>query len=691
MAKAEIAHVPYKFHHLPIVGGGFITGILFHPRVRGLAYCRTDIGGAYRWDEAAGHWTSLSEWIPAADANLIGVASMAVDPAHPDDLYLAVGMYTHADSPNGALLRSHDRGKTFERIALPFKLGANEEGRFAGERLAFDPAHPGTLYLGTPLDGLWRSVDSGTTWASVSSFPGHTDNGVGIPFVTSGPKKDGTTGAMYAGVSTAEDNLFVSEDAGASWRVVNGAPRGLLPNHAASDASGAMYLTYGNKAGPNGMTAGAVWRRSREGAWKDVTPETSGGGGGYGDVALDSEHEGTVVVSTMDRWKPGDTLFHSTDGGKHWVSLREKAKMDPALSPWLRGENGSVPMGHWMGAVAIDPFDSDHMLYGTGETIWATHDGGRADHGRSTQWTVGAEGIEETAVLSLESPASGAQIFAGLGDIGCFRADEVGAGAKIVVLGPPRLSNCDSVAVAAHATERVAMTGRVWSGTSHGGYSDDGGKTWKTFAAEPDGADKGGRVEISGDGGAIMWTTPAGVFGSRDNGASWQKLVEGQALEVVADHSAAGSFYVMDRSKGVLSSVSLGSGLKVLQKGLEHDLTMVPAVNAGELWMFGVDGVIRMRNGQLSKLRSVRSAYALGLGLTMAPGGPETIYLSGNVGGTNGVYRSHDEGETWVRIDDKDHEYGIIAPISGDPRVPGRVYLGTNGLGVVVGEPDASP
>jgi photosystem II stability/assembly factor-like uncharacterized protein len=681
---SEITRSSYRFHHVPFVGGGFITGILFHPSVKGLAYCRTDIGGAYRWDEAERRWTSLSEWIPMADANLIGVEGMALDVAHPDDLYLAAGTYTHDNSPNGALLRSHDRGKSFETIALPFKLGANEEGRFAGERLVIDPAHAGTLYFGTRLDGLWRSMDSGSTWARVSSFPGHTDNGVGITFVLFGPKKDGSAGAIYAGVSSAADNLFVSEDTGASWQMLNGAPRGLMPNHAVSDSDGDVYVTYGNKSGPNGMTAGAVWRRSKEGAWKDITPEMGGAGGGYGGLALDPEHEGTVVVSTMDRWKPGDTLYQTNNGGKYWVSMREKAKMDPAASPWLRNESGVVGMGHWIGAVAIDPFDSDHMLYGTGETIWATHNAHRADHGRSTDWVVGAEGIEETAVISIESPASGAKLFTGLGDIGCFRIEDAGP----VVLGPPRLANCDSVRVAALAPESVVMSGRVWTGASHGGYSEDGGKTWKPFVSEPLGADKGGRVEVSADGRSMVWTTSEGAFGSRDKGLSWQQLAEGGKLEVVADRSAAGNFFVMDQSRGVLSLLAIGSGMRQIQDGLEWGLHLVAGAAEGEVWMYGPTGVWRERGPELTKLGSVRAAYALGLGRAMVDGGPETLYLSGDVHGTKGVYRSSEAGKTWVRIDDKEHEYGVVAPISGDPRVAGRVYLGTNGFGVVVGDPE---
>ncbi len=655
--------------------------------MKGLAYCRTDIGGAYRWEDAARRWTALSEWIPAGDSNLVGVESMAVDLAHPDDLYLAVGTYTHAESPNGALLRSHDRGKSFETIALPFKLGANEEGRFAGERLIVDPVHAGTLYLGTRLDGLWRSSDSGTTWAHVNSFPAHTENGVGVAFVVAGLKRDGSPGALYVGVSSPGDNLFVSEDAGASWTLVNGAPRGLLPNHAAVDGSGAMYLTYGNKPGPNGMTTGAVWRRSKEGAWKDITPETAGAGGGYGGLALDRERDGAVVVSTMDRWKPGDTLFASTDGGKRWISLREKAKLDPAASPWLRNEGGVVGMGHWIGAVAIDPFDSERLLYGTGETIWATHDLRRADHGRATSWSVGAIGIEETAVLSLTSPSTGAQLYAGIGDIGCFRVDDAGASARPVVLGPPRLSNCNSVAVASQAPEHVVMAGRVWAGTSHGGYSDDSGRTWKAFVSEPLEAEKDGRIAISADGGAMVWTTYAGAFGSRDKGLTWQKLADGSDLEVVADRAAAGSFFVMDRSRGVLSKMVIGSGMSKIEDGLQYKLHMVAGAETDDVWMYGMEGIWRKKGGLLTKLGHVRMAFALGLGKALE-GGLEAMYVSGDVDGNKGVYRSSDEGATWVHLDDKDHKYGVVAPITGDSRVAGRVYLGTNGMGVVVGEPE---
>lgn len=70
----------YRWRNVVIGGTGFITGVLFHPRVRGLAYARTDIGGAYRWDDRAARWTPLLDHIGWDDWNLLGVEAMAVDP-----------------------------------------------------------------------------------------------------------------------------------------------------------------------------------------------------------------------------------------------------------------------------------------------------------------------------------------------------------------------------------------------------------------------------------------------------------------------------------------------------------------------------------------------------------------------------------------------------------------------------------
>src|ERR1035438_1692363 len=106
---------PYTWKSVQIVGGGFVDGIVFHPTARGVRYARTDMGGAYRWNEQTRRWDPILDWVPYEDLNLMGVESIAVDPADPDRLYLACGTYTNGGTPDGAILRSRDRGKTFER------------------------------------------------------------------------------------------------------------------------------------------------------------------------------------------------------------------------------------------------------------------------------------------------------------------------------------------------------------------------------------------------------------------------------------------------------------------------------------------------------------------------------------------------------------------------------------------------
>jgi xyloglucan-specific exo-beta-1,4-glucanase len=68
-----------------------------------------------------------------------------------------------------------------------------------------------------------------------------------------------------------------------------------------------------------------------------------------------------------------------------------------------------------------------------------------------------------------------------------------------------------------------------------------------------------------------------------------------------------------------------------------------------------------------------------------APGATHpAVFLVGTVDGVDGVFRSDTTGSTWVRINDDKHRYGNAGDaLAGDPRIWGRVYLGTNGRGIL--------
>jgi hypothetical protein len=671
---------PYTWRNVQIAGGGFVTGFIFNPSRKDLLYARTDMGGAYRWDGKAGQWVPLTDWV--ADWNLLGIESVATDPVDPDRLYLATGTYTNEWAGNGALLRSTDRGRTFQRTDLPFKLGANEDGRSMGERLAIDPADSRTLYLGTRKNGLWRSADHGATWSQVAAFPVKDggSSGVGLSFVTFGPAGSKT---IYVGVADKTTSLYRSTDGGATWEAVPGQPTGHLPHHGVLSGDGSFYVTYTDAPGPNGVKAGSVWKHTpSNGAWKNISP-MPGTGFGFAGLAVDPQRPSTVMVTTLGRWWPSDELFRSTDGGATWKALGATAVRDASAAPYV-----GTGVGHWMGALAIDPFDSAHALYGTGSGLWASRDVTGADSGRATHWSVPVKGLEETAVLGLVAPPGG-KLVSALGDIGGFRHDdlsEVPAGAS----SGPRFSNTTGIDFAQAKPNVVVRVG--YGEEQRGAYSTDGGVTWKPFTGAPVSAAGGGTVAVSADGGIVVWTAAGQVpHVSPDQGTTWKAstgLPRGAA--VVADRSAAGTFYAL--SGGTLfASTDGGRSFSARARGLIGERLKAAPGAMGDLWIASHDGLSHSTDGGASfqKVGGVQRAEAVGFGKA-APGARyHALYVIGTVEGVTGIFRSVDGGTTWTRVNDDRNQFGGTAGgvITGDPDVFGRVYVGTNGRGVLYGDP----
>lgn len=694
----------YLWRNATITGGGFVTGVVAHPARKGLFYARTDIGGAYRWEAGAKRWVSLSDWVDIDTWNATGIESLAIDPSNPDRLYLAAGTYTTAGTGNGWILRSSDQGRTWEHTVLPIKMGGNEDGRFAGERLAVDPLAPATLFFGSRNDGLWKSEDRGLTWAKVTSFPvqGRT-NGVGIVFVVFDPGKENDPGkdkkasTIYAGVSSPGDHLYVSKDGGASWSPVAGQPHSLLLNHGEFDGRGSMILTYGDAPGPNGMKAGAVWKWSvASKIWREITPLHPGAGDtfGYGAVAIDPANAATILVGTMDRWEHGDDIFRSKDGGLHWTGLAEHAQRDTSTVPWLLRGKTESRFGHWIGSIAIDPFDSNHAMYVTGEGIWATNDLGRADQNLPTHWEPGAVGLEESVVEEVLSPPTGAPLLSAVWDFDGFRHEDLNRSPRHGGFQPSYGHNT-GMDFAGRDPAVVARVYGIQSGSKStgGAYSRDNGITWSEFAGKSSGTGSG-TIAVSADGASFVWSPQgAGVQFSSDHGRTWRASAGAPAaIRIVSDRVNPRGFYGFDRQTGRLYASSDGGATFAVKAGglpgEEGYLRAVPG-KAGHLWLATAAGLFRSLDAgaTFTAVSGVPQAYRIGFGKPAPGRSYPAIYLNGRVGGVYGFYRSLDEGATWVRINDAGHQFAGINAITGDPRVFGRVYIASQSRGVLYGEP----
>ncbi|WAZ24466.1 1,4-beta-glucanase [Streptomyces cinnabarinus] len=698
-AQAASAAPSYRWRNVVIGGTGFVTGVLFHPSVRGLAYARTDIGGAYRWDDRAARWTPLLDHLGWDDWNLLGVEALAVDAAHPDRVYAAVGTYAQSWASNGAVLRSEDRGATWTRTDLAVKLGANEDGRGAGERLLVDPRDSDTLWLGTRHDGLLRSTDRGATWAAVDAFPGAPGaSGQGVTLLVAAGR------AVHAGWGDSDGtaaNLYRTTD-GTTWEAVPGQPSGAaakVPIRAAYDRAGRhLYVTYANAPGPNGQSDGSVHRLcTLDGKWTEVTPVTPGGDDafGYGGVAVDARRPGTVVVSTNNRWAAVDTVFRSTDGGRTWTSLKDSAVLDVSETPYLRWGGDAPKFGWWIQALALDPYDSRHLVFGTGATLYGTRD--------LKNWAPQIRGLEEASVVQLVSPPVGkAHLLSGSRDIGVMYHDSLTSSPSRGMATNPVFGSATGLAQAAARPPYVVRAG--WGDHGNGAWSDDGGLTWAPFEAQPDIARNApGPIATNADGSVLLWVfvhwdgTKYPAYRSTDNGSTWTEVPSfPKGATPVADPADPTLFYAYDTDTGtLLASTDSGRSFTARATGLPSGDSQFKVVAApgssGDLWLSAKwNGLYRSTDGGagFTKVESCWASYTLGFGKAADGAGYPAVYQVGSTEAITAVYRSDDGAKSWVRINDDRHQWGWTGEtITGDPRVYGRVYLATNGRGIQYGEP----
>ncbi|KAK4237239.1 hypothetical protein C8A03DRAFT_44884 [Achaetomium macrosporum] len=706
-------------------GGGFIPGVVFHPKVKGVAYARTDIGGLYRLN-SDDSWTPVTDSIATnARWGNWGIDAVALDPQDANKVYAAVGMYTNSWDPNpGAIIRSSDKGATWASTDLPFKVGGNMPGRGMGERLAVDPHNSKILYFGARSGkGLWKSTDGGVTWAKVSSFtatgtfaPDPSDTSglnndlMGLTFVTFDSTSTVTNGATSRIFVGTADNItasvYVSNDAGATWTAVAGQPKKYFPHKCKLQPDEkALYLTYSDGTGPYDGTAGAVYRYDiATGTWKDITP-VSGGDlyFGFGGLGVDMQKPGTLVVASLNSWYPDAQLFRSTDSGTTWSRIWEWTSypnmnwyygLHTDNAPWINAgfvSQDTKRLGWMIEALEINPLDSDHWLYGTGLTLYGGHDLTKWDTAHNVSISSLAVGIEEMAVLGLASAPGGTELLAAVGDDCGFTfksSSDLGTSPKTPWMNPIWTSSTD-VDYAGNKPANVVRVGNS-NGAPQIAISTDGGVTWNAHSGT-DNTKNSGTLAYSADGDTILWSSGnAGVLRSQNQGAFTAVASVPSAATIAADKRNNTVFYAGSGS-AFYRSTDTGATFAKVASAFSSSVTTVkdiaahPAV-AGEVWVSTDAGLFRSTNygstftqvgtGSISKTEQI--AFGKGSGSTW------NMYAFGTGSAGAKLYASSDNGASWVDIQGS-QGFGAISAnkVVGSGNVANQVYVGTNGRGVL--------
>jgi len=202
--------------------------------------------GVYKSVDEGKTWTHIG----LEDSQHIG--RIAVDPKDPNRVYVAVLGHAYDANPERGLYRSVDGGAHWKKVLFktsdPNNVGAID--------VVIDPKNPRILYSSLwatrrppwsvyapsymPGSGLYKSTDGGDTWKQLAGgFPNDDFVGkIGIGISPSNPKRlwavvddPGTAVAQRAGGGgggggqrgnpNAKGGIYISDDAGATWKLVN--------------------------------------------------------------------------------------------------------------------------------------------------------------------------------------------------------------------------------------------------------------------------------------------------------------------------------------------------------------------------------------------------------------------------------------------------------------------------------------
>ena len=563
-----------------------------------------------------------------------------------------------------------------------------EGAPFSVTALIIDPQNPQTLYVGTFMDGIFKSTNGGRSWQPANAAL----TGSEIDELVLDPHN---SQVLYAVTTSDTDtsHLFKSSDGARRWQQV-----ARLGHHCCSGLavdpqnSGTLY------AGGDGVLKSTDGGRT----WRPVSTDWA-----VEDVAIDPQNSHVVYAASSQG------VFKSVDGGENW-----------------RAANAGLS-DRFVSVLAIDTQNPLSLYAGTvGKGLFKSSDGGK-------KWQPANQGLTASFVTAIGvDPRSSQTIYAGTHLSGVFKSTDGGAswrgvagaasvGADVEAFvfdtnkpntlytatyesGPFRSDDAGQDWMAAHegltdrSVQAVAIDPKrhriVYAGSQIGVFkSGDGAASWGILAAGPNSAvnalavdpDKPETVYAAGD---------HGVFKSANSGKTWRAenigLAVTDVLALAIDPVNPETLYVGTSGSGTAvkgglfkSTDGARNWRSVGPKGGYVSSIAVDSVNPNNVYASTGDGILKSSNSGRTWVTVQGSLDGV---LAVDPTRSQIVYAGDEA---HGVYKSTNAGKTWqassvgltnrhiraLVIDPHDSETIYVACAVASGSRSHRVFRSTNG------------
>jgi len=336
--------------------------------------------GVYKSTDAGKTWTHLG----LHDGQQI--PNIAVDPANPNRLFVAVAGHPYGPNEERGIFRSVDGGQSFEKVLF-------KDVNTGGNDVDIDPSNPSIVYAtlweerqgpwenaqwrGTG-GGIYKSTDGGTTWKQLTSgLPGNgAITQANLAIAPSNPKR------VYAAIAVnAATSFYRSDDSGETWTQItqDTRPVGRI-------GGGDLAVPIVNpKDADSLISASTVAYKSTDGGKSWVPFKGAPGGDDYQNAWINPNDpniillvadQGAVVTlnggETWSSWynQPTAQLYHANTDNSFPYRVCAGQQESGSACVSSRGNDGQITFREWhpvgveeYGYAVPDPRDPD-MVYG---------------------------------------------------------------------------------------------------------------------------------------------------------------------------------------------------------------------------------------------------------------------------------------------------------------------------------------